>query len=54
MDPDQTLLYLEQSDLHSLSMRLLKHSQGQQMQMLLLLLLLLLLFARVDALMLIL
>ena len=53
MDPDQTLLYLEQSDLHSLSMRLLKHSQGQQMQMLLLLLLLLL-FARVDALMLIL
>ena len=48
MDPDQTLLHQEQSDLHSLSMRLLKHSQRQQMQMLLLL------FAAVDALMLIL
>ena len=49
VDPDQTLLHHEQSDLHSLSMRLLKHSQRQQMQMLLLLF-----SAVVDALMLIL
>ena len=33
MDPDQTLLQQEQSELHSLSMRLLKHSQRQQMQL---------------------
>ena len=32
MDPYQTLLHQEQSDLHSLSMRLLKHSQRRQMQ----------------------
>ena len=32
VDPYQTLLHQEQSDLHSLSMRLLKHSQRRQMQ----------------------
>ena len=32
MEPYQTLLHPEQSDLHSLSMRLLKHSQRRQMQ----------------------